>query len=232
MITALGDVGRWILRRPHVPAGATPLYARRGTLAVPMVFAVLCGGEIVLLHLLIPWPVVRVIVDLVGVLGLVSVLGMAAAPAVRPHLLFPDRLELRVGGRRAGTVPRELIGVAQPQRRLHPTAPELTELSEQEMPPPAAIGPDADGHGHGTDGRGQGADSHGGGAGPPLALTLPGPDGTNVTLCLIEPVSVSIPPAPGKRARPVRVQEVRLHLDEPEDLWSGVSSSFVPQQQL
>lgn len=204
MITALGDVGRWILRRPHVPVGATPLYARRGTLAVPMVFAVLCGGEIVLLHLLIPWPVVRLIVDLVGVLGLVAVLGMAAAPAVRPHLLFPDRLELRVGGRRTGTVPRELIGVAQAQRRLHPTAPELTE----------------------------GADSHGDGVGPPLALTLPGPDGTNVTLRLTEPVSVSIPPAPGKRARPGRVQEVRLHLDEPEALWSGVSSSFVPQQQL
>ena len=105
MISALDDVGRWILRRPHVPAGATPLYARRGTLAVPMVFAVLCVGEIVLFHLLIPWPVVRLIVDVVGVFGLVSVLGLAAAPAVRPHLLFPDRLELRMGGHQGGTVP-------------------------------------------------------------------------------------------------------------------------------
>lgn len=232
MITALGDVGRWILRRPHVPVGATPLYARRGTLAVPTVFAVLCGGEIVLLHLLIPWPVVRVIVDLVGVLGLVSVLGMAAAPAVRPHLLFPDRLELRVGGRRVGTVPRELIGVAQPQRRLHPTAPELTELSEQEMPPPAGAGPGAGSHG-----RGHGVGSSGVDV-PPLTLTLPGPDGTNVTLRLTEPVSVSLPPAVGKRPRRGNAQEVRFHLDEPEVLLSGLSGqpvspgSFVPQAQL
>lgn len=224
MISPLVDIGRWILRRPHVPAGAAPLYARRGTLAVPMVFAVLCVGEIVLLHLLIPWPVVRVIVDLVGVFGLVTVLGMAAGPAVRPHLLFPDRLELRVGGHRSGTVPRELIGAAQAQRRLHPTAPELTELSEQEpseqelteqtLPErepsaTAATGPDADG--------------------PPLALTVPGPDGTNVTLRLTESVPVSLPAALGTRARPGSVQEVRLHLDEPEALLSEVTGSLVPQ---
>lgn len=225
MITALGDVGRWVLRRPHVPIGAIPLYARRGTLAVPMVLAVLCMGEIVLLHLLIPWPVVRVVVDLAGVFGLVAVLGMAAAPAVRPHLLFPDRLELRVGGHPAGTVPRAVIGSAYAQRRLHPTAPELTELPAREVPPPAQEGPPP---------AAGGPDA----GGPPLALTVPGPDGTNVTLRLTEPVTVSLPPPPGTRPRAGSVQEVRLHLDEPVALWSGWSelpgsqASFVPQHQL
>lgn len=116
-LRTLASLARWIARRPDVPAGATPVDYWRGSMTVPLTLAAICLLEIVAMHLLIPWPVVRLVVDLLGVYGLITVLGWAASRVVRPHLLHRDRLELRHGIHRCGGIP--LARVASVLRERH-----------------------------------------------------------------------------------------------------------------
>lgn len=64
------------------------------------VFAIILGAvvlEIIVLHHVIPWPMIRLVHDIVGIYSLVIVLGYWAVPQTKPHLLFPDQLVLRSG---------------------------------------------------------------------------------------------------------------------------------------
>jgi hypothetical protein len=92
-------LGRWLARRPDVPAGTTPIgYSR---LVAPMlwlwIFA--SAAEVVVLDLVLSrwWTPLRIPLLLVGVWGLVWMLGMLAAYRTRPHLLREDSLQVRDG---------------------------------------------------------------------------------------------------------------------------------------
>lgn len=98
-ITLYLALGRWITRRPDVPAGTTPIgYSR---LVAPMLWLWIFGSatEVVVLDLLLSrwWTPLRIPLLVVGVWGLVWMLGLMAAYRTRPHLLGETSLQVRDG---------------------------------------------------------------------------------------------------------------------------------------
>lgn len=98
-ITLYRALGRWVVRRPDVPAGTVPIgYSR---LVAPMLWLWIFGSavEVVVLDVLLSrwWTPLRIPLLLVGVWGLVWMLGMLAAYRTRPHLLGEDVLQVRDG---------------------------------------------------------------------------------------------------------------------------------------
>jgi hypothetical protein len=90
---------RWVFRRPLTSrSGASTWgYARAGT-PIIWTFIVLNAIEIPALHLLLPWHVARVVLDIAGGYGLIWMLGLLASRKVYPHVLDPDGLQVRSGG--------------------------------------------------------------------------------------------------------------------------------------
>lgn len=81
------SLSRWVTRRPDVSAGAVPIGYARDNVGMPIALAVAATIELVAVHLLVPWPVVRLVLDLLGVYGLLMVLGWLAGRIVRPHFV-------------------------------------------------------------------------------------------------------------------------------------------------
>jgi hypothetical protein len=102
---------RWIVRRPDVPTGTTPIgYSR---LVAPMLWLWIFGSvtEVVVLDVLLSrwWTPLRVPLLGVGIWGLVWMLGMMAAYRTRPHLLGEASLQVRDGIHARVDVPLERI---------------------------------------------------------------------------------------------------------------------------
>ena len=109
---------RLVLRRPDVAAGATPLpYV--GAVAFPLwAFTAVSLVELVALHLVLPWPTVRLAADVLGIWGVVWCLGLTGCHYVYPHLLTPDALRLRsLRSRDAVTVPWDLVAAVRLRER-------------------------------------------------------------------------------------------------------------------
>lgn len=187
------SLGRWIARRPDVPEGAVAIGYSRGTLGMPLALAIAALIELVAVHLLVPWPVVRLVLDLLGVYGLLMVLGWLAGRIVRPHLIVGDELVLRSGPHICARVPLSAVADVRRDRRVSPTDAGIH-----------AIG-DADGA---------------------EALTLPGPDGTNLSIDLAQPVDSAVPAYPWFRPEPSEVTRLCLHVDDP-DATAGVLTARV-----
>jgi hypothetical protein len=101
------SLARWVVRRPDVPAGTTPI--GHGRLAGPMLWLWIVGSaaEVVVLDLVLHrWvPALRLPVLVVGVWGVLWMLGLLASTRVRPHLLGETDLVVRTGARTYATVP-------------------------------------------------------------------------------------------------------------------------------
>ena len=98
-VTLYLALGRWIVRRPDVPAGTIPIgYSR---LVAPMLWLWIFGSatEVVVLDVLLSrwWTPLRIPLLVVGIWGLVWMLGMLAAYRTRPHLLGETSLQVRDG---------------------------------------------------------------------------------------------------------------------------------------
>lgn len=98
-VTLYLALGRWLARRPDVPAGTTPIgYSR---LVAPMLWLWIFGSatEVVVLDVLLSrwWTPLRIPLLVVGIWGLVWMLGMMSAYRTRPHLLGDDSLQVRDG---------------------------------------------------------------------------------------------------------------------------------------
>lgn len=206
----VASLGRWIARRPDVPRGAVAIGYSRGTLGMPLMMVAAALIELVAIHLLVPWPTVRLVLDLLGVYALIVVLGWLAGRIVRPHLVVGGELAaggglaaggelvLRSGPAVCARVPLDAVSSVRRDRRLSPTDAGIV------------------GVGAGVSAGAGAGDSAGAGDGGPAALVLPGPDGTSVTIGLARPVEASVPGFPWTRAVPREVSEVRLHVDDPE----------------
>lgn len=106
---------RWVLRRPHVPPGSTPIgYSR---LVAPMLWLWIFGSatevvviEVVLRHVEQGWAAaIRLPLLVLGIWGVAWMLGMLAAQRVRPHLLTEEVLTARSGARTWLAVPRGAV---------------------------------------------------------------------------------------------------------------------------
>jgi hypothetical protein len=104
-------LARWVLRRPDVPGGATPIgYSR---LVGPMLWLWIFGSavEVVVVEVVLrsvdqPWAAaLRTPLLVVGIWGVLWMLGLLASYRVRPHLVTHSELELRSGACTSVVVP-------------------------------------------------------------------------------------------------------------------------------
>jgi len=100
---------RWATRRPDVPADAGA-FAYVGAVAVVLwAFIIVSAVEIVVFHLILPWEVVRLVVDIVSIWGLLWMLGFAASMHVYPHLVDGTGVRVRNSTGTDITVPWDAI---------------------------------------------------------------------------------------------------------------------------
>ncbi|HLR45404.1 MAG TPA: hypothetical protein VK065_09480 [Brevibacterium sp.] len=90
------SAGRWAARRPLVPAGGRGFTFHRHEMPILLTFAGLGIVEIAVVHWLLPWPTVRLIALLLGVVGVLWVLGFLASLSTRPHWVTETVLAVRV----------------------------------------------------------------------------------------------------------------------------------------
>lgn len=92
------SIGRAILRRPAVPAGAAGFRYHGGAVAIFVIFIVLSALELVVLDLILqPWLVARIVVDVLDGWGVVWMIGFLCAHLMRPHTVGPDGIRVRDG---------------------------------------------------------------------------------------------------------------------------------------
>ncbi len=118
-------LGRWIARRPDVPAGTTPIgYSQ---LVGPMLWLWIFGSatEVVVVEVLLRqinagWvEPIRIGLLVLGVWGVLWMLGMLAAYRVRPHLLTADHLRVRNGARTDVELPlAAVVGIRDAEHEL------------------------------------------------------------------------------------------------------------------
>lgn len=101
-----GGLLRLLARRPDVPDGTTRVRYVGAVAALLWGFTIVSAVELVVLHLILPWHVVRLVADVLGIWGVAWCLGMTACHYVYPHLLDDDGIRLRTAKRApAVTVP-------------------------------------------------------------------------------------------------------------------------------
>lgn len=111
---SLAAVFRLLRRGRRRAAGTFGYSAGRGR-----VFAIILGAiviEMVLVHHLVPWPVVRLVHDLVGVYSLIIVIGYWAVPLAHPHRVLPDFFVLQAGHDVVAVVPRHGAVITEHER--------------------------------------------------------------------------------------------------------------------
>ncbi|TKK88804.1 hypothetical protein FDA94_12015 [Herbidospora galbida] len=112
-VDGLVSIGRWLLRRPDVPAGAVAVPYAKAQNMLLTVFLIIqlvetVGVELLLRGLGVP-EVVRTPLLALGVYGTVMVAGMIASGVVRPHVVSDAGLRVRLGHYLDVRVPADLI---------------------------------------------------------------------------------------------------------------------------
>ncbi|HEX3004538.1 MAG TPA: hypothetical protein VHO27_10015, partial [Angustibacter sp.] len=98
-LRSFASLGLAMVGRRAVPHGATPFSYTNGSFTLPAVVSVLSIAELAFVHVLVPWPWLRVVLLVLTVWSLLIVLGLFAARRVHPHLVSSDTLCLRWGAR-------------------------------------------------------------------------------------------------------------------------------------
>src|SRR5699024_5628983 len=96
-------------RRRGVDTSTLGFSYAKGTLAIPIALGVVTVFEAAALHVLIPWPWLRIILLAASIYALILISGMFAARAVNPHLVSPQSLTLKWGHRTVLETPRSNI---------------------------------------------------------------------------------------------------------------------------
>lgn len=92
------SIGRAITRRPAIDRGGSGFTYHRPVLTILIIFIALSALEIPILDLIVHrWPVVRIIVLIVGIWGLTWMIGLLCAYFMRPHVVAPGGIRIREG---------------------------------------------------------------------------------------------------------------------------------------
>jgi hypothetical protein len=88
---------RWLLRRPDIPPDTTAWGYSRLVTPVMWLWILASAAELVAVHLITPWPTVRLVLLVVSLWGLVWMVGLLASYRVYPHLTTDTHLRVRLG---------------------------------------------------------------------------------------------------------------------------------------
>jgi hypothetical protein len=92
------SIGRALIRRPAIPAGAKGFGYHSSVLTILVIFIVLSAVELFVVDLIVQrWEPVRIGFLVLGIWGLVWMIGMLCAHIVRPHTVGPDGIRIRNG---------------------------------------------------------------------------------------------------------------------------------------
>lgn len=105
-IKLLVSVAKVIRRRAPDPSAFGYV---KGTLTVPVAFAIVSLIELIVVHLLVPWQWLRILLLVGTVYGLFLLIGVFAARADNPHRVTSDSVVLNWGLDQVLDVPREAI---------------------------------------------------------------------------------------------------------------------------
>lgn len=91
------SLGLLLVGKRRVPAGARPFGYTKGAMTLPAVMIALSLAELVIVHILVPWPWLRMVLLILTIWGVLLILGFFAARIVHPHYLTDETLHLRWG---------------------------------------------------------------------------------------------------------------------------------------
>jgi hypothetical protein len=121
-IRLYSSLGRWLIRRPAVPRDVEPFGYSQVVAPVIWLWIFASAAEMVVVHLLIPWPIVRIIVLVISAWGLIWMIGFLASIKVHPHLVGAASLRVRHGSSVDIAVPWDSIASIVVQRRDLPSS--------------------------------------------------------------------------------------------------------------
>ena len=89
---------RWVFRRPRTRTPGGVAFPYTGVVS-PLLWAFIAVSavELAVLHLLLPWPMVRLVVDIISIYGLIWMFGLMASLRAHPHVAEETGLRLRSG---------------------------------------------------------------------------------------------------------------------------------------
>jgi hypothetical protein len=120
------SIGRFVARRPTVPAGATSFRYDASSRPTLVVFLGVSIVELVAVDLITrPWPWIRYPLLVLGVWGVLFGLGLLLGSVTRPHAVGPAGIRVRNGGEVDLDLPWGAIASVTPRRRRLPGAPGL-----------------------------------------------------------------------------------------------------------
>ena len=127
-LVALRAVVTWFRgRTTGVEPGALVLTAHRGRLAMPLAFVAVTAVEIVVLHILIPWPWLKTALLVLSIWSILALLGWHAVGRTNPHFLTARRLVVRHLGVVVATVERDDVVAVQRRRSFAVTSPTIDD---------------------------------------------------------------------------------------------------------
>jgi hypothetical protein len=122
---------RWVTRRPVVPVPDVEAFGySQAVTPVMWLWIFASAAEMVVVHLLIPWPTVRIILLIVSAWGLIWMVGFLASLKVYPHLLGDAGLRIRHGASVDIAIPWESVASVIAQRRDLPSSIRTIQLRE------------------------------------------------------------------------------------------------------
>lgn len=122
------SLGRWIFRRPRVPAGASAFAYHSPVFTILMIFIVLSAIEIPIIDLIAhPWPWVRIPLLALGIWGLTWMVGLAVSYLTRPHAVGPAGIRARLGADIDVDLPWEAVASVERSRDVAEKAPKVRD---------------------------------------------------------------------------------------------------------
>jgi hypothetical protein len=122
---------RWVTRRPVVPSPDVEAVGYSRTVTPVMSLWIFGSAvEMVVVHLVVPWPVVRIVLLVVSVWGLVWMIGFLASLKVYPHLVSDSTLRVRHGATVDIAIPWHAVASVVQQRRDLPSSMRTIQLRE------------------------------------------------------------------------------------------------------
>ncbi|GAA1836577.1 hypothetical protein [Agromyces salentinus] len=123
------NIGRFVVRRPAVPKGATGFSYHKPVFTVLTIFIVLSAVEIPIIDLIVHrWPVVRIAMLVLGIWGVTWMFGLLCGYLMRPMTVGPEGIRVREGLELdVGLTWDDIASVARVRRVDEPKSPRLEE---------------------------------------------------------------------------------------------------------